>query len=87
MAAHPDPQTAPRDLHAALVAVQEAYDRLMAAPHPDPGLLLDLQHRTRELDAAAARHRTGAPHRRSERIQCRCAGATRGARWILEHSG
>ncbi len=86
MATHFHPQTAQRDLDTALAAVQAAYDRLMASPRPDPGLLLDLRRRTRELDAAAASRRQEAPHGRAERIHCRCTSATRGARWIIRHA-
>ncbi|MDH6115559.1 hypothetical protein P3T36_007691 [Kitasatospora sp. MAP12-15] len=79
MATHLQPPRTPRDLRAAVTAVQAAYDRLMAAPHPDPGLLLDLQHHTRELNALADQARGEAAHGRSDRIHCRCAGADRAA--------
>ena len=74
--------TAQSDLRTALAAVQAAYERLASTPRPDPDLLLDLQRRTRELDTAAHTGNSVAHTRRTER---RCAGADRGARWILRH--
>ena len=76
--------TAPSDLRTALAAVQAAYERLASTPRPDPDLLLDLQRRTRALDTAA---HTGAQvaHARTRRTERRCAGADRGARWIIQH--
>jgi len=77
---------APEDLRSAVAAVQAAYDRLMAAPQPDPQLVLDLRRLTRQLDSVTEQTRRLAPHGRSERIQCRCAGAARGAQWIIQHA-
>ncbi|MEV4613556.1 hypothetical protein AB0K43_13280 [Kitasatospora sp. NPDC049258] len=87
MATHDGVQRIPEDLHGAMAEVQAAYDRLMAAEHPDPQLLLDLQRRNVELHAAAERARVAEPHGRAERIHSRCEGATRGARWIIQHAG
>ena len=80
------PQTAERDLGAALAAVEAAYDRLMAAPQADLALLADFQRRTRELNAAADRRQGDPPHGCSRKIRRRCAGAARGALWIIQHS-
>ncbi|QMU76515.1 hypothetical protein GXW83_12945 [Streptacidiphilus sp. PB12-B1b] len=80
------PQTAAPDLEAALAAVEAAYRRLMAAERPEPGLLQDFQRRTRELNAAADRTRGEPPPGPSQRVRCRCAGAVRGAQWIIRHS-
>ena len=79
------PQTAERDLRTALAAVEAAYERLMAAPRPEPHLLLDLRSRARELTDAAVKPLNGVPHGRPARIRHRCAGADRGARWIMQH--
>lgn len=79
------PQTAVRELGMALAAVEAAYDRLMTAPRPDPHLLLDLQHRARELTDAAVHAPEEAPYGRSQQVRRRCAGADRGAQWIIRH--
>jgi len=86
MATRHHPLKAPEDLRSAAAAVQAAYDRLLAAPQPDPQLLLDLERLTRQLDAGTLRNRGLTPHGRSQRIRYRCAGAARGAQWIIQHS-
>ncbi|MEY9964208.1 hypothetical protein ABIA33_002250 [Streptacidiphilus sp. MAP12-16] len=55
------PPTADQDLRTALTAVEAAYDRRMAAPRPDPHLLLELRSRARELTDAAVRPLNGVP--------------------------
>ena len=80
------PQPAERDLGTALAAVEAAYERLMAAPRADLALLFDFQRRTRELNAAADRTQGDLPHGCSRKVRRRCAGAARGAQWIIQHS-
>ncbi|MER8182358.1 hypothetical protein [Kitasatospora sp. NPDC094015] len=87
MATYDDVHRVPEDLHGALAETQAAYDRLMAAEEPDRRMLLELRRRDAELHAAAELARVEEPHGRAERIHSRCEGATRGARWIIQHSG
>ncbi|WP_371494859.1 hypothetical protein OG871_06370 [Kitasatospora sp. NBC_00374] len=86
MAEQPHVHMSPEDLRGALAEVQAAYDRLMAAEHPDPEQLADLRRRSRELHAEAEEEQLDEPHGRAERIHCRCSGATHGAEWIIQHA-
>jgi hypothetical protein len=76
--------TTQSDLCTALAAVQAACERLASTPRPDADMLLDLQRRTRELDSAAQTG-TRVAHGRTRHTERRCAGADRGARWIIQH--
>ncbi|MCX4750387.1 hypothetical protein OG455_33585 [Kitasatospora sp. NBC_01287] len=84
----PHPQRTPPHLAPALAALAAAYDRLRAAPDPDPALLLDLKYRARELTEAAAGSPPEDPsHGPTRHLRRRCTGAERGTRWILRHCG
>ncbi|MET7298531.1 hypothetical protein [Embleya sp. NPDC005575] len=74
-----------QELCAALVAVERAYEQLMASPRPDSRLLLALRNRAHALTEAAGYPPEDTPHPRSERVRRRCVAADRGAEWIMAH--
>ncbi len=74
-----------RELCAALLAGERAYEQLMVSPRPDPRLLVELRNRAHALTEAAAYPSANTPRPRSERIRRRCVAADRGAEWIMSH--
>ncbi|MDI2124995.1 hypothetical protein [Yinghuangia seranimata] len=78
---HPDSP----ELQGALEAVETAYSRVSAVPHPDQRLLHELQRYARELGAAADRSLPEGRHAGSRHVRRRCVAAHRGAEWILAH--